>query len=186
MKKIFILLFIPFVFNSLFANDTDTVKKKEQKFELSFGQSLFFISSSRVTTIRNNVDIIVPTSAILLFFELRPQKRIRIPIFVNLATETKQFVVNNVLISEKASPTFGSGCTVSLFNFPIGEDSKIDFEIGPLASFIFDRFNQIRVAPVLASRFRIKRGNYFSMYFGFSYSFGIDAFGILYGTGSLF
>jgi hypothetical protein len=185
MKKVYsILLFLLFSIN-LFAIEIDSTKK-EQKFELSFGQSLIFVSTSRLNTIRNNEDIVVPTNAILIFTEIRPLKKLRIPIFANIATETKQFLINGVLTNEKASPTFGTGLTWSVFKFPIGVDSSIDFEVGPLASFIFDRFNQIRIAPVLASRFRIMRGNYFSMYFGFSYSVGIDAFGILYGTGSLF
>lgn len=185
MKRIQLFLFV-FLFSiNLFATEKDSTKK-EQKFELSFGQSLLFISTSQVNSIRNRVDIVVPTNAILIFTELRPQKKLRIPIFVNIATETKQFLINGVLTNEKASPTFGTGLTWSVFKFKMGEDSSIDFEIGPMASFIFDRFNQIRVAPIIASRFRIMRGNYFSMYFGFSYSIGINAFGILYGTGSLF
>jgi hypothetical protein len=185
MKAIISCLFIFFYSLNVFATEKDSTKK-EQKFELSFGQSLLFISSSQLANIRNRVDIVVPTNAILIFTEFRPLKKIRIPVFINIATETKQFLINGVLTNEKASPTFGTGLTYSLFSFSIGDESRINFEIGPMASFIFDRFNQIRVAPIIASRFRIMRGDYFSMYFGFSYSFGIDAFGILYGTGSLF
>lgn len=185
MKKNTLIVILLMFTSGVFALDKDSTKR-DGKFELSFGQSLLFISTSRANNIRSQGDIVVPTNAILFFAELRPQKKIRFPIFINVATETKQFLINGVLTNEKASPTFGSGISWSVFKFPIGTDSNIDFEIGPLASFIFDRFNQIRIAPVLASRFRIMRGKYFSMYFGFSYSFGIDAFGILYGTGSLF
>lgn len=185
MKSFLFLLTVYFIPFNLHANEKDSTKK-DSKFELSFGQSLLFISTSQQNNIRNQGDIVVPTNAILFFAELRPQKKLRIPVFVNVATETKQFLINNVLTNEKASPTFGTGLSWSVFRVPMGTDSNLDFEIGPLASFIFDRFNQIRVAPVIASRFRIMRGKYFSMYFGFSYSLGIDAFGILYGTGSLF
>lgn len=185
--KIFILfLFLVASVNS-FTQETDTAKtKKDPLFEISFGQSLLFIGSSRVYDIRNNVDIVVPTNAILFFSEIRPAKKVSIPLFLNIATETKQFLIDGVLVSEKASPTFGTGITYKPFQFKIAEETKLEFEIGPLASIIFDRKNQIRIAPVIASRFRLVRGKYFVMYLGFSYSVGIDAFGLLYGTGSMF
>lgn len=168
MKSIFIVVFF-LVTGILHSQDTDTSKtKKEPLFEISFGQSLLFIGSSRVYDIRNNVDIVVPTNAILFFSEIRPAKRVSIPLFLNIATETKQFLIDGVLVSEKASPTFGTGITYKPFQFKIAEETKLDFEIGPLASIIFDRKNQIRIAPVIASRFRLVRGKYFVMYLGFS------------------
>lgn len=185
--KIFVLILFLFTSAHVFSRETDTVKtKKDPLFELSFGQSLLFIGSSRVYDIRNNVDIVVPTNAILFFSEIRPAKKLSIPLFLNIATETKQFLIDGVLVSEKASPTFGTGITYKPFQFKITDDTKLEFEIGPLASVIFDRRNQVRVAPVIASRFRLVRGKYFVMYLGFSYSVGIDAFGLLYGTGSMF
>ncbi|MBK7668102.1 MAG: hypothetical protein IPJ32_12660 [Sphingobacteriaceae bacterium] len=73
-----------------------------------------------------------------------------------------------------------------MFQIKIDERSKLDFEIGPLASFIFDKNNVVKVAPIVAGRLRIRRGENFVMYFGGSYSFGIDALGLLYGTGTIF
>lgn len=182
----FVIILISTLYSILTnAQDKDSTKSGEH-FELSFGQSVFFISQSQQYNIRKKEGIVVPTSAILFFSELKPKNKFSIPIFFNLAIETKQFVIDNVVYNEKASPTFGTGITYKPFHITIDKETKIEFEIGPLASFIFDRLNSIRVAPVLAARFRIVRGKYFTMYFGGSYSFGIGAFGLLYGTGSLF
>ena len=187
MKKIILLILISFIFhvNFLPAQKLDSLLKKTH-FELSFGQSLLFISSSKQINLRNEEAVVVPTNSILFFIELRPQKIVRFPTFFNLPTETKQFLVNGQLINERASPTFGAGVEFRLFQIKIDERSKLDFEIGPLASFIFDRNNVVKVAPIVAGRIRIMRGENFVMYFGGSYSFGIDALGILYGTGTVF
>lgn len=183
-----ILFFVfPLLLNNIFAQtqQADTLKKKNH-FELSFGQSLLFISNTRQATIFNNAAIVVPTSAILFLSEFRPDKKMRIPVFINIATETKQYLVNGQLVYEKASPTIGTGVQFKLFQIKINDDSKLEMEIGPLASFIFDKKDQIRVAPIIAGRFKVYRGTNFVMYFGCSYSFGIGAFGILYGTGTVF
>lgn len=180
-----LLIILALATSHLQAQKLDTLIKKLH-FELSFGQSLLFISNSKQINIRNEAAIIVPTNAILFFIELRPQKRMRIPVFLNVPTEAKQFLVNGQLIYERASPTFGSGLVFKLFQIKIDEKSKMDFEIGPLASIIADKNNVLRVAPVIAGRIRIMRGENFVMYFGGSYSFGINAFGILYGTGTIF
>lgn len=186
-KNIFLLVLNLWFVNFTYSQDADSTQKKSgEHFELSFGQSVFFISQSQQFDIVSKEGIVVPTNAILFFGELKPKKKLSIPLFFNLATETKQFVIDSVVYNEKASPTFGFGLTYKPFHFNIGPETRVDFEIGPLASFIFDRINAIRVAPVLAARFRILRGKYFSMYLGASYSFGIGAFGLLYGTGSLF
>lgn len=184
MKKTILFILASFTLQ-LNAQTTDTLKKNSH-FELSFGQSLLFISSSKQVDLRNESAVVVPTNSILFFIELRPQKTIRIPVFFNLPTETKQFLVNGQLINERASPTFGGGTVFRLFKIKIDEHSKLDFEIGPLASFIFDKNNVIKVAPVVAGRLRIMRGENFVMYVGGSYSFGIDALGLLYGTGTIF
>jgi len=118
--------------------------------------------------------------------EFRPQKKLRIPVFVNIATETKQYVINNQIVNERASPTVGAGVQFKLFNFKIDEKSKFEMEMGPLASVLFGKNNNTRVAPIIAGRFKVLRGDNFVMYFGGSYSFGINALGILYGTGTLF
>ncbi len=186
MRKIVsvILVFIFLVHAS--SAQTDSTKKNKKHFELSFGQSILFIGSSRQDSIRKNSSIVVPTNAILFLSELRPDKRLRIPIFFNLPTESKQFIVNGQLISEKASVTFGTGLQVKAFQIKIDAKSRVEFEAGVLASFIFNKRNDIITAPVLAGRFKILRGEYFVMYLGASYSLGINAFGILYGTGSIF
>lgn len=184
MKKAIIFLLVSLVLQ-VNAQTKDTLKKNSH-FEISFGQSLLFISNSKQVDLRNESAIIVPTSSILFFIELRPQKLIRIPVFFNLPTETKQFLVNGQLINERASPTFGAGFEFRLFKIKIDERSKLDFEIGPLASFIFDKNNVVKTAPLVAGRLRIMRGENFVMYVGGSYSFGINALGLLYGTGTIF
>ena len=166
-------------------NTTDSLDKK-QYFEISFGMTQMFISNSQLLNIRNQESIIVPTSSALFFVELRPEHKLKVPIFFNLPTETKQFLVNGQLINEKASPTFGTGIEFKLLNIDINEDTNVDFEIGPLASVIFDNKNSVRVAPLIASRIRLTRSKKFVMYIGGSYSYGINAFGLLYGTGTVF
>lgn len=155
-------------------------------FEFSFGHSLLFISNSKLVDIKEQQAVVVPTSAVLFFTEWRPQKFMRIPVFVNIATESKQFIVDSVLVNEKASPTLGTGLVFKAFQIKIDSTSKVEFEAGPLASFLLDSNKDIRVAPVIAGRFKISRGNNFVMYIGASYSIGINAFGLLYGTGTVF
>lgn len=185
-----IILYL-FFFVSIFhfskgsAESLDSLKKN-QHFEVSFGHSLLFISDNRVADIHTNAAVVVPTSALLLFAEIRPQKIIRIPVFFNLPTESKQFIVNDTLVNERASPTFGFGAEFKIAQIKIDDKSKIDFEAGPLMSFLIDEGGAIRIAPVVAGRVRVMRGENFVMYIGGSYSFGIDAAGILFGTGTIF
>ncbi len=183
-KQLLYVILMLFVANS-FAQQPDSLKNNEH-FELSFGQSLLFISNSRLADIQNQAAIVVPTNAMLFFVEFRPQKLIKIPVFFNLPTETKQFLVNGKLFNEKASPTFGAGLEFRVFQIKIDSKSKLEFEAGPLFSFVFDTKNNIIIAPILASRFRIMRGENFVMYIGASYSLGIEAIGLLYGTGTIF
>lgn len=182
--KILILLLLS-VSLSTIAQKTDSLSKNKL-FELSFGQSMLFISSSKLDSIKSKEAIVMPTSAILFFIELRPQKRMRVPVFFNLPTESKQFLVNGVLVNEKASPTFGAGLEFKLFKINIDSKSSLDLELGPLASFLIDKGGDIRFAPIIAGRLRVMRGENFVMYIGASYSVGIDAFGLLYGTGTIF
>lgn len=169
-----------------FAQDSTKVKPKKQLFEMSFGQSKLFISSSKESDIKEKEAIIIPTNAILFFAEFRPQKRLRIPVFFSLATGPKQFLVDSVLVSERASPTFGTGVECKIFRKNFGQNSAIEFEVGPLASFLFDKGGRIRFAPVIAGRFRFLKREDFIMYLGSSYSVGINAFGLFYGTGYVF
>jgi len=101
---------------TLHAQGSDSSKTNYRNFELSFGQSLLFISNSKQTSIVENEAVVLPTSAVLFSAEFRPDRRLRIPVFFNLATESKQFLINGVLVNEKASPTLGSGILVGCLN----------------------------------------------------------------------
>jgi hypothetical protein len=171
---------------TLHAQGSDSSKTNYRNFELSFGQSLLFISNSKQTSIVENEAVVLPTSAVLFSAEFRPDRRLRIPVFLNLATESKQFLINGVLVNEKASPTLGSGILVGCLKYRINDKTALEFEAGPLVSCLIDTENSIRFAPIVAGRLKIFRGENFIMYLGCSYSFGIDAFGLLYGTGTSF
>ena len=166
----------------------DSIKKKKAKrlFELSLGQTLLFISDSKLEKIKNTTAVIVPTSAKLFFAEFRPVKKMKIPVFFNLPTETKQFIVDGEIINERASPTFGTGLQFRIFKLPLGVRSAIELEMGPLASFLLSEKNVIRFAPVAAGRFRFIKNEDFVIYFGGSYSAGINSFGVLFGIGYVF
>lgn len=166
--------------------DTTKSKPKKQLFELSFGQSKLFISSSLDSTINADHDVVVPTNAILFFAEFRPKKIIRIPVFFSLATQPKHFIVNGVLTSERASPTIGAGIMFRAFRWNFGEQSALEFEGGPAASFLFKKGGAVQPAPLVAGRVRFVKREDFIMYIGSSYSFGINAFGLFYGTGYVF
>ncbi|MBA2612728.1 MAG: hypothetical protein H0U95_12190 [Bacteroidetes bacterium] len=166
----------------------DSVKKKKTKrlFELSLGQTLLFISDNKLEIIKDKSAIVVPTSAKLFFAEFRPVKKMKIPVFFNLPTEAKQFIVDGVLVSERASPTFGTGLQLRVFKFPLGVKSAIELEMGPLASFLISEKAVLRFAPVGAGRLQFIKNEDFVLYFGGSYSAGINAFGILFGIGYVF
>src|SRR5687768_14957326 len=100
IRIIFSLLFVCLFVNASATIERDTTKHKLKHdslfrkgvFELSFGQSLLFISNSKQINIRNQAAIVIPTSAMLFFVEFRPLKRVRVPVFFNLPTESKQFL----------------------------------------------------------------------------------------------
>jgi hypothetical protein len=186
MQKKHLLLSIIIFFSTLsYSQNIDSLLNGKH-IELSFGQTLLFISNTNQANFLSSTDIVVPTSAILFFAELRPQKIIRIPIYLNFPTESKQYIINGQLVNKKASPAFGSGVVFKVFQIKIDSKSKVEFETGPLVSIIYDTKDNLRFAPILAGRFKISRGENFVMYFGASYSFGINALGILYGTGTTF
>lgn len=173
-------------FGTFMSQVKDSVHSKDPLFEISFGNTILFIPDNQLTTIQNQTSLVIPTSALLFFTELRPKKLLRFPFFFNLPTESKQFLVDGQLVYKKANPTFGGGMEIRLFKASIDDKTKLDMEIGPLASCIVDRNNVFRFVPVIAGRLRLIRGENFVMYFGGSYSFGINAMGILYGTGTMF
>lgn len=166
------------------ALNLDSLRNK-MHFELSFGQSLLFISNSDLVNLHNSSNIVLPTSSLLFFTELRPYKKIRIPVFFNLPTEAKPFLANGQLVYEKASPTLGSGAEFKLFEIKIDSKSKIETEIGPLVTVILDG-HKSQMVPLIAGRIKILRGENFIMYVGGSYTFGVNTLGMFYGTGSVF
>lgn len=155
-------------------------------FELSFGQSTLFISNDRVTNIKNTFDVVIPTNSMLFFAEFRPFKRVKIPIVFNLPTESKQFLIDGKLISEKASPTIASGAEFKLFDFKIPFDAQVEMDIGTLGSVLFRSNNELAFAPLITNRVRIIKNKSFIMYLGASYSVGVNTWGMFYGTGYIF
>ena len=108
---------------SFFSAGKDSTDLKSN-FELSFGQNLLFISTSQQNEILQNESVVLATSSVLFFSEFRPKKVMRIPVFLNIATESKQFLVNGNLVYEKASPTIGTGLVFKVMDFKI--DKKIN------------------------------------------------------------
>ena len=166
--------------------DTTQKKKNKRLFELSLGQTLLFISDTKIEEIKKVAAITVPTNAKLFFAEFRPTKIMKIPFFLNLPTQTKQFIVDGELVYERASPTFGAGLQFRLFKLPIGVKGALELEMGPLASFLLNENNVVRFAPVAAARFRFVKNEDYIIYFGSSYSVGINVLGVLFGIGYVF
>jgi len=164
------------------AADSSTAKR----FEFSFGQSLLFISDSKEIDLRDKEAIILPTSAMLFFVEFRPLNKFRVPVFFNLPIESKQFLVNGVLVNERANPSFGTGFQYELLKFNIDKESTLEWEMGPFVNVLIPQKGNLLIAPIAAGRIRIVKKRDFVMYMGTSYSFGIDSWGLIYGTGFLF
>ncbi len=191
-------LFFPFLllFTSQLLAQKDSISKvvvplkdtmvAKSFFELSFGQSMLFITDSKIATILASNAIEIPTSAILFFAEFRPLKLIRIPVFFNLPTESKQFIINNQIVNERAPPSFGAGIEFKCFELKINTTTKLELEAGPLANFLLATNKSLRLAPLIASRVRIIRNNNFVMYVGSSYSIALNGWGLLFGTGTIF
>lgn len=172
-------------------NAADTSKPRNQLFELSFGSTMLFISNSDIQKIQDAAKLTIPTNTMLFFAEFRPQKKTRIPVFLNIPTESKQFIVTDTngkqtLVNEKASITLGTGFQYRPFQVTLYGDTKLEFEAGPLVSAGFDSNKNLFIAPLVAGRLMVKKGSDFVMYFGGSYAFGVNSIGILYGTGTIF
>lgn len=179
-------IFIFAIFSNIFSQNLAQNAPSSRSFELSFGQSVLFISNSDQLDLLKNSAIVIPTSSILFFVELRTLKKIRIPLFFNLPLGTKQFLINNQLMVENASSSYGAGLQFKIFKLKIHEKSAIEMELGPLASFGKDNKGNMWFAPLFASRLRVMKGENFVMYIGGSYAFGVNALGLLYGTGTIF
>ena len=181
-----ILFFIFFLVSVNMFGQADTLKPKKHYFELSFGQSLLFISKGQSAALHSKSAVVVPTNSVLFFTEFRPERKIKIPVFFNLPTESKQFIVNGQLINEKADPSFGTGLQFRFLRLKVDSESLLDFDLGPLLTCIVGGNNDVSFAPILAGRIRVKRGENFVMYIGTSYTLGLDVFGLFYGTGTVF
>ncbi|NQY68105.1 MAG: hypothetical protein HRT72_10365 [Flavobacteriales bacterium] len=184
--KVILGAFLLLLISTIGKSQIETDSIKPPLFELSFGQSILFISESKIVDVRNSEAVVLPTSSILFFTELRPLKRIRFPFYFNLPTETKQFLVDSILFNEKARPSFGAGIEFRVAAFPISKETEFEFEVGPLVNVLFTEDKNIIFSPVAAIRFRLVKNENFVMYLGSSYSIGINSFGLLYGTGFIF
>lgn len=183
-KGFFLLLFLCGMPCISKAQEKADSLKHNPLFELSFGQNLLFLSKSRQTTILNSLDLVVPTSAVLFFAVFRPEKKWKLPVFFNLPTESAQFLQPNGTIRyQRSSPSFGSGIEFRLLKFDIREKIKFDMEAGPLLAFVTDFRNEFVPAPLITTRMRLRSDDNFVMYLGGSYTIGLDAFGLFYGTG---
>jgi hypothetical protein len=153
-------------------------------FELSFGQNLLFLSKSRQMTLLNKFDLVVPTTAVLFFAVFRPEKKWKVPVFFNLPVESTQFIQPDGSVRyQRSTPSFGSGIEFRLLKFDIREKIKFDMEAGPLLAFVTDFRNEFVPAPLITTRMRLRSDDNFVMYLGGSYTVGLDAFGLFYGTG---
>ena len=161
-------------------------KKNNKNFELSFGQSVLFISNSDQIDLLTNSAVVLPTTSILFFVELFTLRKVRIPLFYNLPTGAKQFIINNKIVHEEASSSFGTGIQFKLFKIKFDAKSTIEMEIGPMASFGIDKKSNMWFAPILATRVRVMKNENFVMYIGGTYAMGINSLGLLYGTGTVF
>jgi energy-converting hydrogenase Eha subunit E len=180
---LFFFCFLPVLKPQQSKSDTSVINKKV---EISFGQSLFFVSYNKSYTAYTQSAVVIPTTSILLFSVFRPIKKLHIPVFFNVPTESKQFLINGVLINERANPTFGAGVEYKLFDINLSSNAKIEYEMAALGSSLITKTNKFVFAPIAAARFRIVQNNSFVMYLGSSYSFGINAWGLIFGTGYVF
>ena len=175
-----------FFYYSTFFGQTDSSETINNKFELSFGQSILFIPDDKLERIAQRESIIVPTNSILFFVEFRPQKKLRVPLYVNLPTESKQFFIDSVLVNEKANATGGFGLQYKCAKVSISKVTVAEWEMGVLSNLLISKRNRFRILPLLNGRIRLVKNNNFVMYLGTSYSFGVNSWGLFYGTGFLF
>jgi hypothetical protein len=186
-RALLLIIFIQLILiTDVLAQDSTQTKKRMGHFELSFGQSLLFISSSDQVDLLTKSAIVVPTSSILLFAEFRTLNKIKIPVFCNIPVSAKQFIINNQIINEQASASYGTGVQFRIFNFEVLSKSIMEMELGPMLSLGNDQKGNMWAAPFLASRIRIRKGENFVMYIGATYAFGVNTSGLIYGTGTIF
>lgn len=161
-------------------------KKNSKNFEISFGQSVLFISNSDQIDLLANSAVVLPTTSILFFVELLTLRKVRIPIYYNLPTGAKQFMINGKIVNEESSSSFGTGIQFRLFKIKFDTKTTLEMEIGPIAGFGLDKKSNMWFAPILATRVRVMKNENFVMYIGGTYALGINSLGLLYGTGTIF
>jgi hypothetical protein len=183
---IVVLCFLFAGMNKISGQEIIKEKKNSKNFELSFGQSVLFISNSEQIDLLTNSAVVLPTTSILFFVELFTLRKVRIPLFYNLPTGAKQFIINNKIVNEEASSSFGTGIQFKLFKIKFDAKSTLEMEIGPMASFGIDKKSNMWFAPILATRLRVMKNENFVMYLGGTYAMGINSLGLLYGTGTIF
>lgn len=183
---IVVLCFLFAGMNKISGQEIIKEKKNSRNFELSFGQSVLFISNSEQIDLLTNSAVVLPTTSILFFVELFTLRKVRIPLFYNLPTGAKQFIINNKIVNEEASSSFGTGIQFKLFKIKFDAKSTLEMEIGPMASFGIDKKSNMWFAPILATRLRVMKNENFVMYLGGTYAMGINSLGLLYGTGTIF
>ncbi|MFZ4799744.1 MAG: hypothetical protein ACOYMA_19785 [Bacteroidia bacterium] len=189
LNSTLLVIFSCFVFsgiNKIKGQELIKETKKNKNFEISFGQSVLFISNSDQIDLLTNSAVVLPTTSILFFVELRTLRKVRIPFFYNLPTGAKQFIINNSIVHEEASSSFGTGLQFKLFKINFDAKSTLEMEIGPMASFGIDKKSNMWFAPILATRMRVMKSENFVMYIGGTYAVGINSLGLLYGTGTVF
>lgn len=175
-----------FLASDVTAQDTAQTKGRKGHFELSFGQSILFISNSDQVNLLTKSAVVVPTSSVLLFAEFRTLSKIKIPIFCNIPVTAKQFIINNQIVNEQASASFGTGLQFKIFEYEVLSKAIMEMEFGPMLSVGSDQKGDLWAAPFLAGRIRVRKGENFVMYIGASYAMGLNTFGLLYGTGTIF
>ena len=66
--------FIFFLISVKMFGQADTLKPKKHYFELSFGQSLLFITKGQSAALHSKSAEVVPTNSVLFFAEFRPER----------------------------------------------------------------------------------------------------------------
>ena len=183
LSLIFVLLFLVLP-STLRAISIDSLKKNIH-LELSFCAYKLFIPNDDESNLQNHTLSVIPTSAMLFYAEFFTHYKVRAPIFFNLPTETKKFLVGGQLINEDASSSIGTGLEFRMFRFKLDAKSFVEMEAGPLLSYIVQKPSGT-FAPLVAGRIKLLRNDSFIMYFGASYTPFINVWGIFYGTGATF
>jgi hypothetical protein len=133
LLTLYTTIFLLFIAGKTSALNIDSLKHHFH-LELSFGSSKLFIPNADESNLQNRTLSVIPTGAMLFYAEFFSANKIRVPLFYNLPTETKKFLVNGQLINEDASQSIGTGLEFRIFNFKLDNRTHIELEAGPLIS----------------------------------------------------